>query len=208
MKILGAEIILYQHPVKAMDNIDEINPDCIIISASDFPRHWKTLAGFVKCSIVLLHGEFFPETERRKARHLGIQTLLNEANLDESALKRLRKALRNHISAEKWMEPLVKTPENQKKTSLIITHPLSGALIPGKITKISSAGAIFKPNEPRMVKKIRPGVELSGCSLRIGSSILAPVCRVVSNDENMALEFKLLEHQEKHILERFIAGIA
>ncbi|MDR1588437.1 MAG: hypothetical protein LBS57_13370, partial [Treponema sp.] len=34
------EIIHYSQALKAMDNIEEINPDAIIISACDFPRHW------------------------------------------------------------------------------------------------------------------------------------------------------------------------
>jgi len=214
VKVLGAELILYQHPVKAMDNISEINPDCIIVSASDFPRHWKTLAAFAgsdesaeKCSIVLLHGGSFSETEIRKARHLGIEAILDETRLDERSLQKLRQALRPHLSAEKWIEPLVDAPPSRKKLSLIITHPLSGALIPGRIAKISTGGALFKPDEPRLVKQIAAGTELNGCSLRAGASILSPLCRVVRKDENITLEFKLTETREKRILERFVAGI-
>jgi hypothetical protein len=40
---LGFNLIRYRHVIKAMDNVDEIDPTGIIISARDFPRHWKVL---------------------------------------------------------------------------------------------------------------------------------------------------------------------
>ncbi len=40
---LGLDVIRYRDPLKALDNLDEINPDAVIMSARDFPRHWKTI---------------------------------------------------------------------------------------------------------------------------------------------------------------------
>ena len=37
----GAEIIQYYNPIKAMDNLDEVDPEVVLFSAQDFPRHWK-----------------------------------------------------------------------------------------------------------------------------------------------------------------------
>ena len=48
VKPLGFELIRYNHILKAMDNIDEIEPAAIIISARDFPRHWKIMVQFVR----------------------------------------------------------------------------------------------------------------------------------------------------------------
>jgi hypothetical protein len=74
VKPLGFELIRYHHVLKAMDNIDETDPSGIIISARDFPRHWKTMVQFVRserpkdaCPIIILKGENFPLEETSKA---------------------------------------------------------------------------------------------------------------------------------------------
>jgi len=41
LRPIGVEVIQYVHPIKAMDNIEEIEPDVVLFSSSDFPRHWK-----------------------------------------------------------------------------------------------------------------------------------------------------------------------
>lgn len=39
-----ALIVSYQHPLKALDNMDEVMPDIVIWDHEDFPRHWKIAA--------------------------------------------------------------------------------------------------------------------------------------------------------------------
>ncbi|MDR3357007.1 MAG: PilZ domain-containing protein [Spirochaetaceae bacterium] len=207
VKTLGAEIVCYQHILKAMDNVDEISPDGIVVSAADFPRHWKTLVSFVRserppetCTVVLLYGDFFSEQERKKALHLNVSCLLNEARLDKRALSRLREAFRPYISAEKWVDNLAVRPE--ASLAMLITHPLTGALIPGKAVQISPDGAVFVPDRPVLVKNLTAGTELPGCSIRAGGALLSPVCRIVRNGEGvMVLEFTALSLHERNILD-------
>ena len=45
------DTIIYKWLIKALDNIEEIKPDLIVISAAEYPRHWKTLVQFVKSGI-------------------------------------------------------------------------------------------------------------------------------------------------------------
>jgi hypothetical protein len=211
VKDLGAEIIHYQHILKAMDNIDEIAPDGIIVSAVDFPRHWKTLISFVRnerppeiCATIVLYGTFFPDKERKKAKFLKVDCLLNEAHLDKRSLNRLREALRPYISTVDWVNHLAVRPKNSKKLAMIITNPLTGALINGKVTKISQYGVVFIPEQPRLAKNLTVMTELYGCSLRAGSTIIAPVCRVICNEESLTLEFAALKPHEKRILHKFL----
>jgi hypothetical protein len=207
VKTLGAEIVCYQHIIKAMDNVDEISPDGIVVSASDFPRHWKALVSFVRnerppesCAIVLLYGSFFPEKERKKAAHLNVSCMLNEAHLDKRALNQIREAFRPYISAGKWVDHLAVRPENS--LAMIITNPLTGALVPGKAVQISPDGTVFMPEKPQMTKNLPVGTELPGCSIRAGGALLSPVCRVVRNGEGViVLEFTALSLREKNILD-------
>src|SRR5215510_14896558 len=76
---LGFELIRYYHVLKPMDNIDEIDPHGFIISAVDFPRHWKSMVQFIRnerpketCPIIILKGNNFPVDDISKASFLGV----------------------------------------------------------------------------------------------------------------------------------------
>ena len=45
------DTIIYRWLLKALDNIEEIRPDLVIVSVSEYPRHWKTLTQFVASGI-------------------------------------------------------------------------------------------------------------------------------------------------------------
>lgn len=48
-KKASCDVIRYRYPIKAMDNVVEIDPDVIVINAVDFPLHWQTLAAYTLC---------------------------------------------------------------------------------------------------------------------------------------------------------------
>lgn len=75
----GYDTIIYKWLLKALDNIEEIRPDCIVVSSSEYPRHWKTLVQFVKSGIggedvkiYLYEPNPISEEDREKAQILGI----------------------------------------------------------------------------------------------------------------------------------------
>ena len=37
-------VVQYDNFLKAYDNLEEIHPDVIVVSAQDYPRHWKIIA--------------------------------------------------------------------------------------------------------------------------------------------------------------------
>ena len=75
----GYDTIIYKWLLKALDNIEEIRPDCIVVSSSEYPRHWKTLVQFVKSGIggedvkiYLYEPNPISDEDRKKAEILGI----------------------------------------------------------------------------------------------------------------------------------------
>jgi hypothetical protein len=84
----GYETFGYSLLLKALDNIEEINPDMVLISAADFPRHWKLFVRYL-CSplfqslpmILLLTDRKFDQDERAKAKALGVNKVINEEEL-------------------------------------------------------------------------------------------------------------------------------
>ena len=84
------DIIIYKWLLKALDNIEEIHPDLIFISASEYPRHWKTLVQFVKSGIggekvciILYESKALSEEDNEKAKALGINATLKNFSENE-----------------------------------------------------------------------------------------------------------------------------
>ena len=46
----GIDVIVYRWLLKALDNLEEIKPHIVMISVTDFPRHWKTLTQYAKAA--------------------------------------------------------------------------------------------------------------------------------------------------------------
>ena len=96
----GIDTILYRWLLKALDNIEEISPDFTIISASDYPRHWKTLSQFINSGIgrvankiILYTPESLPSEERKKADALGIRGCFASLDKCEEGLETLHSFL-------------------------------------------------------------------------------------------------------------------
>ena len=88
----GIDSINYKWLIKALDNVEEIRPDLIIINVLDYPRHWKTLAQFVRSTfedsikILLYVPESFSSDEYKKAAELGIESCFS--SFDDFAKER------------------------------------------------------------------------------------------------------------------------
>jgi hypothetical protein len=101
------EIIHYSQALKAMDNIEEIDPGAIIISARDFPRHWKAIVQFARqdrsrktCPIIVLHGDSFTGEDADKAYIIGVNAVAPESLPPEEKAARIRGILNRYFGAE------------------------------------------------------------------------------------------------------------
>ena len=68
--------IIYHSALKALDNIEEIAPEILIVHTGDFPRHWKTLIQYTQTlfpqrqvAIYLFVSDYFSQKEQEKAHH-------------------------------------------------------------------------------------------------------------------------------------------
>ena len=78
------DVIRYKWLLKAMDNVEEIKPDFIVVSTVEYPRHWKTLARYVESDVlkkavffILQIQTTFSDDERKKAETLGINCFVS-----------------------------------------------------------------------------------------------------------------------------------
>lgn len=84
----GFDTICYQWLMKALDNIEEVAPHLVIISAEDYPRHWKVFIQHIKAqnfeyeTKVFLIAENMNSDELDKIQILGITDVLYDIEND------------------------------------------------------------------------------------------------------------------------------
>lgn len=211
VKPLGFELIRYRQPVKAMDNIDEVDPDAFIISAEDFPRHWKTIVQFIRSerskertTIILIKGANFEYEDAAKASFIGVNGIVTENLDDPEELDRLQAILGRYIPADEQRIARRVRPANWDKLEFLFSLPGSKAIVSGKLETISSTGLSFIPDHPSLIAELKPNELLSDCSLRAGQTILSPVCQVIRQGRSLALKFASFSPAEKEQLDTYL----
>lgn len=211
LKNSGYDLIRYRHVQKAMDNIDEIDPHGIIISANDFPRHWKPLVSFVrsgrpanKCPIVVLIGKNFPDEERDKASALEVNGLVPESPEKPETIEEIRNFLR--IGADTVTPPVKgkgKT-ESGSRFGFVFSNPADEKMVTGTVKTVTASGFSFEPDNPELAENVPQKTMLENCSFRAGEKILSPSCTLVRNGNVISLEFSSFPGGEQEILKAYL----
>ncbi|MDR2144557.1 MAG: PilZ domain-containing protein [Treponema sp.] len=211
---LGFELIRYRQVLKAMDNIDETDPDGIIISARDFPRHWKTMLQFVRserpksqCPVILLKGRDFSEEEAGKAAYLGVNGIVLESLKDSAEVEQIQNILARYVSVEDKRKNRRYRAESWARFGFMFSNPLDETIVTGTVKTVSSTGVSFEPERPALVKDLKNDMEIPGCSLRAGDTILAPSCILRRTGKIMSLEFTSFPDAEKEKLENYLENL-
>jgi len=192
------EVLWYRDPIKAMDNLDETDPEAVILSASDFPRHWKVFLAFLQGTfpkaipVFLLIDDTFDEEERSKADALGIRGVIHEELTDSQERETLIRGLHPPQKGEAG-GPLPKEsyfePGPADRIQLLFLHPETLTLIEGKVTRIGKDTLWFDPSKKEKTLDLSPPLLLKGCSLRVGNSLHTVDLTLVENREQLVLRF-------------------
>jgi hypothetical protein len=213
LKPLGFEIIRYRNPVKAIDNLAEIDPDAIIMSAKDFPRHWKVVAQAVRaekgkdeCVIVLLKGEAFPLEEAAKATYIGVNGVVMDDLDDRREQGRFQQLLKRYIVVDEDRAADRIQPSAWDRLDFIFARPKSLAPISGRLEAISSVGLSFVPDAPALASDLAAGDLIDDCSMRIGSDIIDLSCSVAHAGRVLGLEIHRIADDDRSRLEDYLAS--
>jgi hypothetical protein len=227
LKPLGFELIRYRHVLKAMDNIDEIDPAGVIISAKDFPRHWKTMVQFIRterpmenCPVILLKGAGFEEEDASKAVHIGVNALVNETLSDPGETEKIQSILALFVSVSDKRKSRRYRGGGVNRFGFVFNTPADEKLVTGKVITLSASGISFVPEgNLRPVSAGGPTLsntqsgaqialkvndQVPDCSLRAGDHILAPACIVRSTGDAISMEFISFPENEKAVLEAYL----
>jgi hypothetical protein len=213
LRPLGFETIRYRNPVKAIDNLEEISPDAIVVSARDFPRHWKVLAQAVRaekpkdqCVIILLKGEAFPIEEAAKATHIGVNGVLRDDLDDRREQGRFQALLKRYIVVEDDRSAERIQPSSWDRLDFMFAHPETLAPISGKLEAVSPSGLSFVPDLPAIAADLSPGDLIEDCSMRVGAYILELSCKVAHAGRVLGLEIESIADDDRSRLEEYLAS--
>jgi CheY-like chemotaxis protein len=182
----GYETFAYSILLKALDNIEEIRPDIVVLSAADFPRHWKLFVRYLRSplfqpipSILLLTDKKFDDEEQQKADVLGVHKIVADANLSQyTTIGSLLQDTAEKVEAT----PMPLGPRTPRKLSdrvqCSFTDPKTGALVTGTVTSCGKNTFTFVP-DAISIAGFAAGDSIRSCLLTIDGFRQSAVLQVI-----------------------------
>lgn len=208
--------IIYRWLLKALDNIEEIRPDLVIVSVNEYPRHWKTLTQFVasgiggeKTKIMLLCQTPLSEEERKKASALGVKGFFS--GVDENGISQLKSFLGFYYSVDtnykvdentptptvtespKVDDTVPEEPEiifDVSDAVLIFTNPYSGKIVTGKVHSYKSKIVELAPENRAFVTDLKQGDKIDALTFELDSKVQNYTASIVSIAENIFIRLE------------------
>ncbi len=155
----GYDTIIYKWLLKALDNIEEIRPDCIVVSSSEYPRHWKTLVQFVKSGIggdevqvYLYEPNPMSSEDEEKARILGITDYFT--SLEPGVLEEIFGKTEEPLpTVENIVQSEPEKEEEKNEGHYMFTHPVSGKYVSGKFFEYNGTTLSCVINDLKGIEK-------------------------------------------------------
>ena len=198
-------LIHYRSPLKALDNIEEISPDIVIINARDFPRHWKPITQHIRWNtskedilVIILTPPDFPADDADKAMFLGVQGVITlKENINFKGILDELRMIFNRYNY-KHIKNL------SKNVQFLFTNPITETIVTGTVKNLTEEGIVFLPDMPANTDNLTADMILDQCSLKIENRSIVPNCKIVSNSSVMNLDFADLSDDDKKIIADFL----
>jgi len=211
LRRLGFESVRYRNPLKALDNLEEIEPDAIVFSARDYPRHWKVIASAVRaqknkeqCVLILLRGDLFPIEEAAKATELGVNGVVKDNLDDRHEQARFEKLLKRYIKIDDPRAAERLAPSPWDKLDFSFSHPKTLMPIMGKLDTVSQTGVSFAPDNPQLAADLPVGSIIDDCSLRVGDRIFPLSCRLERKGSCLAFSIASMDDKARNYFEQYL----
>ena len=198
-------LIHYRSPLKALDNIEEISPDIVVINARDFPRHWKPITQHIRWNtskedilVIILTPPDFPADDADKAMFLGVQGVITlKENINFKGILDELRMIFNRYNY-KHIKNL------SKNVQFLFTNPITETIVTGTVKNLTEEGIVFLPDMPANTDNLTADMILDQCSLKIENRYIVPNCKIVSNSSVMNLDFADLSDDDKKIITDFL----
>lgn len=207
--VQNAEVVHYENPIKAMDNLEEIEPEIVIFATMDFPRHWKPFIIYLRNTfthheavIILITNNDFSTTEEEKAEILEVNAVIPmTANTDET-IQRIKSIITRYYQSVDIRGTARYRPTPDDRISFCFTNPYTFRIVTGSVQDISAGGMLFEPHIVESTEALDSWAIITAGTLRMGHELFPVKARVVRVSETLALEFvDLALETEERIIE-------
>ncbi len=210
----SADVIHYDNPIKAMDNLEEIEPDVVLFGATDFPRHWKPFVAYLRNTFtrretvfVLLISESFDTTEAEKAEHLQVNAVITDAGNDSQTIQRIRGIATRYYQKLDIRSAARYIPSSSDEIRFLFTNPYTFRIVPGDVIDISSGGLQFKPERSTETENLDSYGIITAAALRVGESVLPVKLKTVRVTDSIAFEFLDLSLDSEQTIGNYLSEL-
>lgn len=209
------DVIHYANPIKAMDNLEEIEPEVVLFSAADFPRHWKPFVIFLRnifhrheSIFILLIGETFETEEADKAEHLQVNAVISDDLASRYSIERIRGIITRYHQNTDIRRTVRYMPSAHDRIRMVFTNPHTFRVCSGTVSDISTGGMRFQPDDAVDLEHLDDHTVVPMASLRLGDRIYPVVLRVIRVQETIAFEFAELPVDTEQAITEYIGRLA
>lgn len=200
LKPIGFEVTLQSDPTAVVAQVDRDPPPIVLFDVDVFPRHWKSVLMHLRsfrsrseAIYVLLTSREFSADEAAKATHLGVNGIVTEDVSSKRGAHRLLDLLRRYKMLQDKRSFTRYLVTETDRVGLSFVHPASATLVTGEVTEMSVKGLSLLPDRPERCADLGVGLELPGCSLRVGDRIVTVGCKVMRAGHDLGLQFVSFE---------------
>ncbi|MEI6388807.1 MAG: hypothetical protein WCQ50_19500 [Spirochaetota bacterium] len=212
LKPLGYESVRYRSALKALDNLEEINPEALVASAADFPRHWKVIVNVVRasrtseeCVIILLKGDSFDDGDSDKATHLGVNGMISEQLSDPAEQSVFFNLLRRYSSAMDLLGSERLPASDGERFTFLCTNPETGRIMGGRVLRVTTKGLSISPSDSAFAS-LSIGTVIPDCSLRVGKGIVDLDCEVLRSGISVGLSILAMDGSGREQLDEYLSS--
>jgi hypothetical protein len=210
-----ADVIHYDNPIKAMDNLGEIQPAVVLFSAADFPRHWKPFIIYLRNTFgrhetifILLISDLFEPEEAHKAEYLEVNAVLDEDLTSKTTVERIRGIITRYHQNIDIRRSLRYIPSAQDHIRLVFTNPNTFSICSGTVIDISSGGLRFRPDDSTALEMLDDHTIITMASLRIGERIVPVTLKTIRITEAIAFEYVDLAVEVEERITHYLSDLA
>ncbi|OQY37266.1 MAG: hypothetical protein B6229_08705 [Spirochaetaceae bacterium 4572_7] len=170
-KSLNIEIIAYKNPLKAIDNLTEIEPTILYFIKDDFPRHWKIVLSSLRekfseqLTLFILCGEL-DDTERKAFSYLKGSAIIETGDDSINSFKKSISQISN-----KELKNQIYYPE-KSQILLGFVKPTDFSFINGEISELNSDNIEFIPDNLEDLTDLKIGSKINSTSLSMGDVVI------------------------------------
>jgi len=170
-KSLNIETVTYTNPLKAIDNLTEIEPAILYFIKDDFPRHWKIVLSSLRekfseqLTLFILCGEL-DDTEKKAFTYLKGSSIIETGDDSINSFKKSISKISN-----KELKNQVYYPE-KGQILLGFVKPSDFSFINGEVSELNSGNIEFIPDNLEDLTDIKIGSEIDNVSLSMEDTVV------------------------------------